>query len=184
MAQARRSRKSSAGPAGTLDTELVLAAQAVRAHSYSPYSKYAVGAAARGTSGKIYTGVNVENAAYPLAICAERAAIFSAVSQGERSFTALAVVTANGGTPCGACRQVLAEFRVPTVIVADTHRLATSSRGHGGAEGESPTAPRPVVSSRRHGAAEDASPSARRKTLVYSLAELLPHSFDARKLPR
>jgi cytidine deaminase len=144
VAQTRRSTKNSSKPDSLLDTELVLAARAVRAQSYSPYSKYAVGAAVRGASRKIYTGVNVENAAYPLTICAERAAIFSAVSQGERSFTAIAVVTANGGTPCGACRQVLAEFHVPTVIVA------------GG----------------------------RRRTLVYSLAELLPHSFDARKLPR
>ena len=172
MAQTRRSRKSNAGTFSALDTELVLAAQAVRAHSYSPYSKYAVGAAVRGTSGEIYSGVNVENAAYPLTICAERAAIFAAVAQGERSFTALAVVTANGGTPCGACRQVLAEFHVPTVIVADTHRPdppralggGDSSRGRRGAQGE--------------------SPSARRHMLVYSLAELLPHSFDARKLPR
>jgi cytidine deaminase len=172
VAQARRRRKSSAGPAGALDTELVLAAQAVRAHSYSPYSKYAVGAALRGTSGKIYSGVNVENAAYPLTICAERAAIFSAVSQGERSFTAIAVVTANGGTPCGACRQVLAEFHVPTVIVADTHRL------------DPPRVPGGGDSSRGHGTAEGERPSARRHMLVYSLAELLPHSFDARKLPR
>ena len=61
-------------------------------------------------SGKIYTGCNVENAVYSLTICAERAAVFKAVSEGEREFDAIAVVTANGGSPCGSCRQVLAEF--------------------------------------------------------------------------
>jgi cytidine deaminase len=171
VAQPRRTPKTDAGSDSALDSELIEAARAARSRSYSPYSKYAVGAAVRGKSGKIYSGVNVENAVYPLAICAERAAIFAAVSQGERAFVAIAVVTANGGTPCGACRQVLAEFHVPRVIVADTHRLAVSSRGHGGAEGESPSAHRLAVSSRRH-------------VVVYSLAELLPHSFGADKLPR
>ena len=92
------------------DRELLAAAKAVRARSYSPYSRYAVGAALRGKSGRIYTGTNVENASYSLTICAERAALFKAISEGERAFVALAVVTRNGGTPCGACRQVLAEF--------------------------------------------------------------------------
>ena len=71
-------------------------------------------------SGKIYEGVNVENAAYPMTICAERVAVFKAVSEGERQFLAIAVVTKNGGSPCGACRQVLAEFGLDTnVLIAN-----------------------------------------------------------------
>ncbi len=68
-------------------------------------------------SGRIYDGVNVENAAYPNGICAERVAVHKAVSEGERNFSAIAVVTLNGGTPCGACRQVLAEFGSDTVVL-------------------------------------------------------------------
>lgn len=88
--------------------------------AYAPYSNYRVGAALLARSGKIYTGVNVENAAYPTGICAERVAVFKAVSEGQREFIALAVVTGNGGTPCGACRQVMAEFGLDlTVVIAD-----------------------------------------------------------------
>ncbi len=82
----------------------------VRLNAYAPYSGYQVGAALLSKSGRIYLGVNVENAAYPDSICAERAAIFSAVSAGEREFDAIAVATRNGGTPCGSCRQVMSEF--------------------------------------------------------------------------
>jgi cytidine deaminase len=91
-------------------TELIALATKARGRAYAPYSNYAVGAALLGKSGRVYTGCNVENAVYSLTICAERAALFKAVSEGEREFSALAVVTANGGSPCGACRQVLAEF--------------------------------------------------------------------------
>ena len=99
--------------------ELVEAACQARRWAYAPYSHYAVGAALLTASGKIYDGVNIENAAYPATVCAERVAIFKAVSEGERSFQAIAVVTENGGTPCGSCRQVLAEFGLDTrVIVA------------------------------------------------------------------
>ena len=69
-----------------------------------------MGAALLGKSGRVYTGCNVENASYGLSICAERAAVFKAVSEGERDFKAIAVVTEKGVTPCGACRQVLMEF--------------------------------------------------------------------------
>ncbi|MCB2209311.1 cytidine deaminase [bacterium] len=99
-----------------------LIAQAIDAYhrAYAPYSEYSVGAAVLTESGKIYDGVNVENAVYPLTLCAERVAIFKAVSEGERDFAALAVVTRNGGTPCGSCRQVMAEFaRDMLVLVAD-----------------------------------------------------------------
>ena len=91
-----------------------------RQHAYAPYSKYRVGAALRTKSGRVFTGVNVENAAYPTSICAERTAVFKAVSEGEREFEIIAVVTDNGGSPCGSCRQVLAEFGLDTqVILAD-----------------------------------------------------------------
>lgn len=90
--------------------ELIAKACEARSKAYAPYSNYQVGAALLTDSGKIFTGVNVENAAYPDSICAERSAVFSAVSAGERKFIAIAVATRNGGTPCGSCRQVLSEF--------------------------------------------------------------------------
>jgi cytidine deaminase len=103
-----------------LRTTLIQSAMDARQWAYVPYSNYAVGAALLTTSGKIYDGVNVENAAYPTTICAERVAIFKAVSEGERRFEAIAVVTSNGGFPCGSCRQVLAEFGLDTlVLIAD-----------------------------------------------------------------
>ena len=95
---------------------LMEAAVAARKYSYSPYSGYRVGAALLGNSGKIYTGCNVENAGYTPTNCAERTAVFKAVSEGEREFAAIAVVGGAGDsidpacTPCGVCRQVLAEF--------------------------------------------------------------------------
>jgi cytidine deaminase len=100
---------------------LVAAATAARVAAYVPYSGFAVGAALRTAGGHIFTGCNVENASYGLAVCAERNAVFQAVARGERHIEAVAVVTENGVTPCGACRQVLAEFNPHmTVIVADT----------------------------------------------------------------
>lgn len=103
-----------------LQQKLIEVAREVRRWAYAPYSHYVVGAALLTASGKIYDGVNIENAAYPDGICAERVAVFKAVSEGERDFSAIAVVTANGGTPCGSCRQVLAEFGLETwVIIAD-----------------------------------------------------------------
>ncbi len=103
-----------------LARKLVDAAVQARKNAYAPYSNYRVGAAVMGESGKIYAGTNVENASYGLTICAERAAIFRAVSEGERHLVALAVVTENGGYPCGACRQVFAEFAAPDaeIIIA------------------------------------------------------------------
>jgi len=88
-----------------------------RRRAYAPYSRYPVGAALRTRSGKIFTGVNVENAAYPTTMCAERTAVFKAVSEGEREFEVIAVVTSNGGSPCGSCRQVLAEFGLDTIVL-------------------------------------------------------------------
>lgn len=100
--------------------ELVAAAIAVRQQAHAPYSRYRVGAALRCASGRIFVGANVENASFGLTQCAERSAVTAAVSAGEREFTALVIATADGGWPCGACRQVLAEFcaALPIVIVA------------------------------------------------------------------
>jgi len=97
--------------------QLIAAAVEVRQWAYAPYSKFLVGAALLTESGKIYDGVNIENAAYPSGICAERVAVFKAVSEGERKFVALAVSTSNGGSPCGACRQVLAEWGLDTIVL-------------------------------------------------------------------
>ena len=103
-----------------LQSKLIQLAIEVRKQAYAPYSKYRVGAALVTTTGKFYTGCNVENAAYPDSMCAERVAIFKAASEGERKFLAIAVVTSNGGTPCGSCRQVMTEFGLDvTVIIAD-----------------------------------------------------------------
>ncbi|MFT7303372.1 MAG: cytidine deaminase, partial [Akkermansiaceae bacterium] len=82
----------------------------MRGNSYSPYSNFAVSAALLTESGKVFTGVNVENASYGLTICAERVAIATAVAAGEKEFQTIAVVVKGGGSPCGACRQVLNEF--------------------------------------------------------------------------
>ena len=100
--------------------QLIQQAIQARQAAYAPYSNYQVGAALLTEQGNIFTGANVENAAYPTTMCAERVAVFKAVCEGQRSFAAIAVVTANGGTPCGSCRQVLSEFGLETlVLVAD-----------------------------------------------------------------
>lgn len=96
--------------------QLMIEAQNARKYSYAPYSHFRVGAALLTKSGKIYTGCNIENAAYSATNCAERTAIFKAVSEGERDFEAIAIVGGREGeisefcTPCGVCRQVIAEF--------------------------------------------------------------------------
>jgi cytidine deaminase len=110
------------------DKELIALAAQVRKRAYAPYSRYAVGAALLAKSGRVYTGCNVENAVYSLTICAERAALFKAMSEGEREFEAIAVVTSNGGSPCGSCRQVLAEFGLDTrVLIATPHELVAET---------------------------------------------------------
>jgi cytidine deaminase len=97
--------------------QLIDLANQKRQKAYAPYSHYRVGAALRGKSGRIYTGVNVEHAAYPVTMCAERSALFHAVAEGEREFDAISVVTDNGGAPCGSCRQVLSEFGLDIVVL-------------------------------------------------------------------
>ena len=96
---------------------LVEAGVSARKRAYAPYSKYFVGAAVLASSGKIYTGANLENASYGATVCAERVAIFNAVSAGERKFVAMSVVGEEGGAPCGMCRQVLAEFGLDILLL-------------------------------------------------------------------
>lgn len=101
---------------------LVEAARRARANAYAPYSGYRVGAALRATDGRIFAGANVENSAYPSSLCAEHAAVGAAVSAGARRFDAIAVCTEPEpgrapGSPCGKCRQVLAEFGLELVVL-------------------------------------------------------------------
>jgi cytidine deaminase len=96
---------------------LVDIANIARQRAYVPYSKYPVGSSLRTKTGRIFTGVNVEKAAYPQTMCAERVAIFKAVSEGEQHFEVITVVTDNGGSPCGGCRQVMAEFGLDTIVL-------------------------------------------------------------------
>jgi cytidine deaminase len=101
----------------TEQTELIQSALDAQSRAFCPYSNFPVGAALRGKSGRIYQGVNVENASFGLTNCAERVAIGAAIAAGEREFTDIAVVSRGGVTPCGACRQVLAEFAPNLQIV-------------------------------------------------------------------
>ncbi len=116
------------------DNEVLLqAARAARENAVATFSKFRVGAALRAKSGKIYTGCNVENASYGLTMCAERVAIFKALSEGERGFTAIAVVTDTDQLtpPCGACRQIIWEFCGDAEVIlgnlkgkSEMHRMA------------------------------------------------------------
>ena len=114
------------------DQELFALAVGARERAYAPYSGYAVGAALLTKDGKVYEGVNIENASFGATNCAERTAIFSAVANGEREFAAIAVAGGRKGeqpsncTPCGICRQVLSEFCPPdfkVILLDGAHRL-------------------------------------------------------------
>ncbi len=101
---------------------LVSRARAAKRHSHSPYSRFRVGAAVLATSGKVYTGCNIENSSYGLTVCAERTALFKAVSEGEKSFVAMAIASdENSATPpCGACRQVIMDLAGDIDVVLST----------------------------------------------------------------
>jgi cytidine deaminase len=101
-----------------LSSELVQKAMEAQKQAYAPYSHYFVGAAILTRSEKIFLGCNVENASYGLCNCAERTAVFKAISEGEKEFKAIAIVTRDGGMPCGACRQVLNEFNPQMHVIA------------------------------------------------------------------
>lgn len=102
------------------DDSLIAAARAAREHAHAPFSKFRVGAAVRTKAGRIFSGCNIENSSYGLTLCAERIAIFKALSEGEREFNAIAVVTDSDALtpPCGACRQIIWEFcgDVPVIL--------------------------------------------------------------------
>ncbi len=108
-------------------------AKKISKNAYAKYSGFPLGAALLGKSGRIYTGVNVENASFGLTICAERSAVFSAVSQGEKEFSALAVYVDSDLSfpPCGACRQVLSEFCSPDmpILYGNNHKIVSTTLG-------------------------------------------------------
>ncbi len=106
----------------SLEKELLERAEEVQKNSYSPYSNFRVGAAILTEKGKIYTGTNVENASYGLTICAERVAVFKALSNGDSRFRAIAIVSDSEVPipPCGACRQVLSEFSANMMVISQS----------------------------------------------------------------
>lgn len=117
-----------------MNSDLIAAAKAVRANAYAPHSGYSVGVAVLGSDGHIYTGCNVENDSYGLTTCAERNAIADMVKHGCRTVLEVAIATENGATPCGACRQVLHQFRpsdgemrIFLIDLSDTIRETTLS---------------------------------------------------------
>jgi cytidine deaminase len=111
--------------------QLIAASCEIRKNAHAPYSKFHVGAALLTKSGKVFTGCNVENASYGLTICAERSAVVSAVTAGEKDWVAIAVATPGGHSPCGACRQVLVEFAPDLpVLLVDSDRPDTEGGVH------------------------------------------------------
>lgn len=123
MGRTSRTRRTTKPMRATAKQNLVAAALEARRHAVAPYSKFRVGAAILTRSGAIYTGANIESASYGLSCCAERVALFKALSEGETDFVAIAVVArvTGGPMPCGACRQFLAEYAPEAVVlVADS----------------------------------------------------------------
>ncbi|MCA9914776.1 MAG: cytidine deaminase [Anaerolineae bacterium] len=99
---------------------IIAAALTAAENAYMPYSHYPVGAALVAADGTVFTGCNVENAAYPATICAERTALVKAVSEGVRDFELIVIATSNGGSPCGMCRQMLYEFAPQLRVICVT----------------------------------------------------------------
>ncbi len=111
------------------EDELIQRAMEAQRKAYAPYSEFLVGAAIRTSDGAIATGCNVENASYGLTMCAERAAIFAMVNHGGREIESVVIVSRGGVTPCGACRQVLAEFGLNyPVVLVDSETGAVQAR--------------------------------------------------------
>ena len=110
------------------DNDLIQKAIEMRSQALAPYSNYKVGAAILAESGKIFGGCNIENSSYSLTICAERVALFKAVSEGETKFKALSVSTNNAGMPCGACRQVIWDIcgNIP-ILICNDNKLITKT---------------------------------------------------------
>ena len=110
------------------DNDLIQKAIEMRSQALAPYSNYKVGAAILTESGKIFGGCNIENSSYSLTICAERVALFKAVSEGETKFKALSVSTNNAGMPCGACRQVIWDIcgNIP-ILICNNNKLITKT---------------------------------------------------------
>ncbi len=109
--------------------DLIKLALSARQKTYSPYSNYAVGAALLTKSGAVYLGANVENASYGLTICAERTAIFQAILDGHRDFERIVVATRDGGSPCGPCRQVMAEFSLDMIVTIVNEKGEIAAEG-------------------------------------------------------
>ena len=110
------------------DNELIQKAIEMRSQALAPYSNYKVGAAILTESGKIFGGCNIENSSYSLTICAERVALFKAVSEGETKFKALSVSTNNAGMPCGACRQVIWDICGNiSILICNNNKLITKT---------------------------------------------------------
>jgi cytidine deaminase len=140
-------------------SDLIEAACEARKMAYAPYSNYNVGAAVRGVDGRIWSGCNVENVSYPLSVCAERNAVAQMVRDGCKDILEVAVVTKDGGTPCGGCLQVLLEFS-PNPASVRVHAVSELSAGGGG------------------GIKDE------RQVTSYSLLELIPHGFRSNAVPR
>ena len=110
------------------DNELIQKAIKMRSKASAPYSNYKVGAAVLTESGRIFGGCNIENSSYSLTICAERVALFKAVSEGETKFKALSVSTNNAGMPCGACRQVIWDICGNiSILICNNNKLITKT---------------------------------------------------------
>ena len=113
-----------------LKKALIDKARLYQKRAYIPYSHYAVGSAVLAEDGQIYGGANIENSAYPSGLCAERVAIFKAISEGNRQIKGIVVVTSNGGSPCGACRQVMREFAdldMPVILADEEGKIVFES---------------------------------------------------------